>query len=134
MATVKIGQEETQTGLNIIFKSRGLSRSVVASRAGIKRSTLREQLAKGFPRHRLRLVIETVTDTPIWNTEQGFIRRKALTARLGFDPWTIPAQQLRRLIPGLQIKGWRGRWKREQLIELLEQKFLTANQNINSTP
>ena len=82
----------------------------------------------------MRLVIEKVTDAPIWSEEHEFIKRKALTARLGFDPWLVPAQQLRRLIPGLKLKGWKGRWKRAEVIELLEQKFLTGKQTTNAKP
>ena len=126
--------KKARPDLNLIFKRRGLSRAAVASRAGIKRTTLRQQLAKGFPRQRLRLVMEAIADVPIWSAENDFLRRKALRLRLHFDPYTVPANQLRRQIPGLQLKGWRGKWKRSQIIELLERKFLTTNAEISPNP
>lgn len=110
-----------------------MSRREVAARVGIRLKTLREQLAKGFPRRRLRLVMETALDAPIWSGDAEFIRRKALRARLHFDPWTISAEQLRRQMTSLKIKAWGGRWKRRELIELLEQQFLNKNQHIGGT-
>jgi hypothetical protein len=126
MAREKASKDASSDILKKLFEERGLSRATVAAMAGIKRATLQQQLAKGVPRQRLRLVMETVVDAPVWSSPDEFIRRKALKLRLAFDPHTVRAEQLRRQIPGLKIKGWKGKWRRQQLIELLEQKFLAA--------
>lgn len=129
MATLTATAKVAAATLKRFFQERGLSRREVAARAGIRLKTLREQLAKGFPRRRLRLVMETALDAPIWTDEAEFIRRKALRARLHFDPWTIRAEELRRQMSRLEIKGWRDKRKRRELIELLEQQLLNKKQN-----
>jgi len=129
MVTHTAAGKVTGATLKRMFKERGLSRREVAARAGIRLSTLRVHLSMGFPRRRLRLVMETALDASIWTSEQEFIRRKALRARLHFDPWTIRAEELRRQMSRLEIKGWRDKRKRRELIELLEQQLLNKNQH-----
>lgn len=91
--TVKAGPRKravspvSTTIVRIELLKRGWSVQELADRCGLTYSTLRHELAYGFPEQTVRLKVDSVFGQPVFSTLRAFQRRRALAAAIGFDPY-----------------------------------------------
>jgi hypothetical protein len=104
---------------------RSLTVEKLASDCGVKPITLSNQIAKNFPSRRLRLIVETVLNLPIWSSAAEFESRRLLISRCGFNPFTLTTTELQQRVAGFKIR-WRSKNKtRSALIDLLAKHLST---------
>jgi hypothetical protein len=87
------------------------------------RSTISNQIAKNFPSRRLRLLVESVLEQPIWSTWTDFEARQRLARNCGFDPFTATMPQLKFAASALKLRGRSRDRHKAKLIALLELHF-----------
>lgn len=97
--TVKAGLRKRavspeSTIVRIELLKRGLSVQELADLCGLAYSTLRHELAYGFPEQTVRLKVDSVFGQPVFSTPRAFKRRRALAAAIGFDPYLTKKTEL----------------------------------------
>jgi len=112
---------------------RELTAQRLAIVCGVKKTTMSNQIAKNFPSLRLRLIVESVLNLPIWSSQAEFDKQRQLTSRCGFNPFVLTAPELRQRIRGLKLRGRSKAKRKDDLIGLMQQHFTPKQKNPDQT-
>jgi hypothetical protein len=131
-ANVKHSLKTAETdALKIALLSRGISVSGLADSVGLKTVTIQNEFSKNFPSRRLRMLVESVLGIPIWTSGADFERRRSLTKKLGFNPFTTSMSGLRQEARRRKLPGRSLSKSREDLIHLLSLNTSTQSPSQN---